>query len=39
MRTVGVIASSVFVAGVLVATAVAVRCVPDVRHYLRLRKM
>jgi hypothetical protein len=27
------------VASVLVATAVAVRCVPDIRHYLRIRKM
>jgi hypothetical protein len=39
MRTVGVIASSLVIAGALVATAVAVRSVPDVRHYLRLRKM
>jgi hypothetical protein len=39
MRTVGVIASSLAAVAALVATAVAVRSIPDVRHYRRLRNM
>ena len=39
MRSVGVIASSFVIAGALAATAVAVKSLPDVKHYLRLRNM
>jgi hypothetical protein len=39
MRTIRVIASSVGVLFALVATFVAVKSVPDVQHYRRLRNM
>ena len=39
MRTVGVIASSLVVVAAVGAAAVAVKFVPDVRQYRRLRNM
>jgi hypothetical protein len=39
MRTIGVVASSLFAVAALVAAALAVKSVPDVRHYRRLRNM
>jgi hypothetical protein len=39
MQTVGIMATGVFVAGVLVATAVVLRSIPDIRHYRRIRNM
>ena len=39
MQTVGIMASAVFVVGVLAVTAVAVKSIPDIRHYRRIRNM
>ena len=39
MQTVGILATGVFAVGVLAATAVAVRSIPDIRHYRRIRNM
>ena len=39
MQIIGVVASAVVVTGVVLATAVAVKSIPDIRHYLRLRSM
>jgi len=39
METVGIMATVVAVAGVIVGGAILVRSLPDVAHYLRLRKM
>ena len=39
MRIIGVIASSLVVVAALVAGALAVKSVPDLRHYRRLRDM
>ena len=39
MQISGVLATSVVVAGVLLATAVAFKSIPDIRHYRRIRNM
>ncbi|MGH8991085.1 MAG: DUF6893 family small protein [Acidimicrobiia bacterium] len=39
METVGIMATVVISATVLVGAAVLVRSLPDIAHYLRLRKM
>jgi hypothetical protein len=39
MQTVGIMASAVVVVGVLAAAAVAVKSIPDIRHYRRIRNM
>lgn len=39
METVGIMATVVVGAGVLVGVAVVLRSVPDIAHYMRLRKM
>ena len=39
METVGILASGVMIVGVLVATVVTLRAIPDIRHYRRLRNM
>ena len=39
VRTVGVISSGLVAVGVLVATAVALKSIPDIRHYRRIRNM
>lgn len=39
MQTIGIVASGVAVAGVLFAAAVALKSIPDIRHYRRIRKM
>lgn len=39
MQTVGIMASAVVVVGLLAATAVAVRSIPDIQHYRRIRNM
>ncbi|MGH9041931.1 MAG: DUF6893 family small protein [Acidimicrobiia bacterium] len=39
METVGIMATVVAAAGVLVGAAVLIRSIPDIAHYLRLRKM
>lgn len=39
MQTVGIMASAVVVVGLLAATAVAVKSIPDIRHYRRIRNM
>ena len=39
METVGIMATVVVGAGVLISAVVLVRSIPDVAHYLRLRKM
>jgi hypothetical protein len=39
MKTVGTLATITAAAGVVAATAVFVRSLPDLAHYLRLRKM
>ncbi|MGH8974201.1 MAG: DUF6893 family small protein [Acidimicrobiia bacterium] len=39
METVGMLATAVVAAGVLVGAIVVVTSLPDIAHYLRLRKM
>ena len=39
MQIIGVMASAVVVAGVLLVSAVALRSIPDIRHYRRIRNM
>jgi hypothetical protein len=39
MQTVGILATGIVVVGVLAATAFAVRSIPDIRHYRRIRNM
>lgn len=39
MQMVGVVASAVVAAGVLLATAVAFRSIPDIKRYRRIRNM
>lgn len=39
METVGILASGAMIVGVVVATVVTVRAIPDIRHYRRLRNM
>ena len=39
MRTIGVISSGLVAVGVLAAMAVALKSIPDIRHYRRIRKM
>ena len=39
MQIIGVVASAVVVAGALLVTAVALRSIPDIQHYRRIRNM
>jgi hypothetical protein len=39
MKTVGILATIMAAAGVVATTAVFVKSLPDIAHYLRLRKM
>lgn len=39
MQTIGIMTSAVVVAGLLAATAFAVKSIPDIRHYRRIRNM
>ena len=39
MQIIGVVASAVVVAGVLLGTAVALKSIPDIQHYRRIRNM
>ena len=39
MQTIGILASGVVVVGVVAATAVVLRSIPDIRHYRRIRNM
>lgn len=39
MQTVGIMASAMFVVGAFVATAVALKSIPDIRRYRRIRDM
>lgn len=39
MQIIGVVASAVVVAGVLPAIAVALKSIPDIQHYRRIRNM
>ena len=39
MQIVGIVASAAVVVGVLAATAVALKSIPDIRHYRRIRNM
>jgi hypothetical protein len=39
VRTVGVITSGLVAVGALMATAVALKSIPDIRHYRRIRNM
>ena len=37
MQIIGVLATGVVVAGVLLATAVALKSIPDIKHYRRIK--
>ena len=39
MQTVGIMASAMFVLGVFAATAVALKSIPDIMRYRRIRNM
>ena len=39
MQIIGVLATGVVVGGVLLATAVALKSIPDIKHYRRIRNM
>lgn len=39
MQIIGVLATGVVVAGALLATAVALKSIPDIKHYRRIRNM
>lgn len=39
MQIIGVLASAVVAAGVLLAAAVAFKSIPDIKHYRRIRSM
>ncbi len=39
METVGILASGLLLTGVLVATVVTFKAIPDIRHYRRIRNM
>jgi hypothetical protein len=39
MQIIGVLATGVVVAGALLATAVALKSIPDIKHYRRIRSM
>lgn len=39
MQTMGILASVVCVAGVVLASAVAFKSIPDIKHYRRIRNM
>lgn len=39
MQIIGVLATGVVVAGALLGTAVALKSIPDIKHYRRIRNM
>ena len=39
MQIIGVLATGAVVAGALLATAVALKSIPDIKHYRRIRNM
>ena len=39
MQIIGILASGVFVVGVLLATTIAFKSIPDIKHYRRIRSM
>ena len=39
MQIIGIAASALLAAGVLLATAVAYKSIPDIKHYRRIRNM
>ena len=39
MQIIGVLATGVVVAGALLATVVALKSIPDIKHYRRIRNM